>query len=128
PWHALRTPDTIFSRLNGSTIPERLMTLRLAVSVVEKRRPHSGHWRRRRIDSPSSLVRESMTRLSGRRQKGQTIPLRLPGGRGKCRPLRVEAGSDRVAVRGQILGVAEGPDAIGHRPQRLPVVAHDLLR
>ena len=37
----------------------------LAVSVVENRRPHSGHCLRRRIESPSSLVRESMTRESG---------------------------------------------------------------
>jgi hypothetical protein len=49
------------------------MTVRLAVSVVENRRPHSGHCRRRRIDSPSSLVLESMTRLSGWRQKGQNM-------------------------------------------------------
>jgi hypothetical protein len=61
----LRTPLTIFSRLNGSTTPLRLMTLRLAVSVVLNRRPHSGHWRRRRIARPSSLVRESITRESG---------------------------------------------------------------
>ncbi len=73
PWHALRTPVTIFSRLNGSTTPLRLITLRLAVSVVLKRRPHSGHCRRRRIDSPSSLVRESTTRESGWRQKGQNM-------------------------------------------------------
>ena len=43
PWHALRTPDITFSRLNGSITPDRLMTLRLAVSMVEKRPPHSGH-------------------------------------------------------------------------------------
>ncbi len=30
PWQALRTPDMTFSRLKGSTTPERLMTLRLA--------------------------------------------------------------------------------------------------
>ena len=65
PWQALRTPETIFSRLNGSATPLRLITLRLAVSVVENRRPHSGHCRRRRMESPSSLVRESMTRESG---------------------------------------------------------------
>jgi hypothetical protein len=49
------------------------MTLRLAVSMVEKRRPHSGHCLRRRIESPSSEVRESTTRESGWRQKGQNI-------------------------------------------------------
>jgi hypothetical protein len=52
-----------FSRLNGSMTPDRLMTLRLAVSIVENR-PHCGHWRRRRMLRPSSLVRESMTRES----------------------------------------------------------------
>jgi hypothetical protein len=65
PWQALRTPLMIFSRLNGSTIPLRLMTLRLAVSVVVKRPPHCGHCRRRRMARPSSEVRESITRLSG---------------------------------------------------------------
>ena len=73
PWHALRTPEMIFSRLNGSATPLRLITLRLAVSVVLNRRPHSGHCRRRRIARPSSLVRESMTRLSGCRQNGQNM-------------------------------------------------------
>ena len=43
PWQALRTPDMTFSRLNGSMTPERLMTFRLAVSIVENRPPHSGH-------------------------------------------------------------------------------------
>ncbi len=65
PWHALRTPATIFSRLNGSMMPLRLITLRLAVSVVLNRRPHCGHCLRRRMARPSSLVRESITRESG---------------------------------------------------------------
>ena len=73
PWHAFLTPATIFSRENDSTTPFRLMTLRLAVSVVLNRRPHSGHCLRRRIASPSSLVRESITRVSGWRQNGQNI-------------------------------------------------------
>jgi hypothetical protein len=59
----LRTPDITFSRLNGSMTPERLMTLRL-VSTVVNRPPHCGHWRRRRMLRPSSLVRESITRES----------------------------------------------------------------
>jgi hypothetical protein len=50
-----------------------LTTLRVAVSVVLNRRPHSGHCRRRRIESPSSLVRESTTRESGYLQNGQNM-------------------------------------------------------
>jgi hypothetical protein len=69
----LRTPDITFSRLNGSMTPERFITLRLAVSIVEKRPPHSGHCRRRRMLNPSSLVRESMTRESAWRQNGQCM-------------------------------------------------------
>src|SRR5680860_1535486 len=82
-WHALRTPATTLSRLNGSVAPERLTTVRLVVSTVVKRRPHSGHWRRRRIAAPSSAVRESTTRESEWRQNGQCIwPLLLP----RCPP------------------------------------------
>jgi hypothetical protein len=47
------------------------VTLRLAVSTVVNRRPHSGHWRRRRIETPSSLARLSTTLLSVYRQNGQ---------------------------------------------------------
>src|SRR5690606_19028164 len=64
----------IFSRLNGSTTPERLTTERLAVSIVVNLRPHSGHWRRRRIDAPSSEVLESTTRESPCLQNGQCTP------------------------------------------------------
>src|ERR1700710_747168 len=77
PWHALRTPLMIFSRLNGTTTPLRLMTFRLAVSVVLKRRPHSGHWRRRLMATPSSEVRESTTRESGYLQYGQYMVRRV---------------------------------------------------
>jgi hypothetical protein len=38
-----------------------------------KRRPHSGHCRRRRMLEPSSVARESMTRESVWRQNGQCI-------------------------------------------------------
>ena len=44
--------------------PERLMTEMVVVSNVVKRRPHSEHWRRRRIAVPSSVVRLSTTRES----------------------------------------------------------------
>ena len=64
PWQALRTPARTFARLNGSVAPERLTTVRLAVSTVVNRRPHSGHCRRRRIAVPSSVARESTTRES----------------------------------------------------------------
>src|SRR4051794_10100372 len=71
PWQALRTPETIFDRLNGSVTPDRLTTVRLAVSTVLKRRPHCGHTRRRRMAVPSSVLRESTTRESAERQNGQ---------------------------------------------------------
>src|SRR3954452_17519617 len=73
----MRTPLAIFARLNGSLAPERLTTVRLAVSSVLNRRPHSGHCRRRRIAVPSSLLRESTTRESEFLQNGQftTVPL-----------------------------------------------------
>ncbi|GAA1493365.1 hypothetical protein GCM10009627_17110 [Curtobacterium herbarum] len=73
PWQAFRTPEMIFSRLNGSRTPLRFTTFNDAVSVVENRRPQFGHWRRRRMEVPSSLVRESTTRESGWRQKGQNM-------------------------------------------------------
>ncbi len=71
PWQALRTPLMTLLRLNGSPTPERLMTVRLVVSTVVKRRPHSGHCRRRRMAEPSSAMRLSTTRESGLRQNGQ---------------------------------------------------------
>ena len=61
------------ARLNGSVTPERLTTVRLAVSTVLKRRPHSGQTRRRRMATPSSVLRESTTRESAERQNGQFI-------------------------------------------------------
>jgi hypothetical protein len=44
-------------------------------------RPHSGHWRRRRMAEPSSAMRLSTTRESGLRQNGQYMAslLRLRG-------------------------------------------------
>jgi len=67
----LRTPLRIFSRLNGSVTPDRLVTARLAVSRVENLRPHDGHCRRRLMLEPSSVVRESTTLESENRQNGQ---------------------------------------------------------
>ncbi|GAA3390016.1 hypothetical protein GCM10017752_16810 [Streptomyces roseoviridis] len=60
-------------RLKGSVTPDRFTTMSEHVSTVVKRREQSGHWRRRRIDVPSSVVRLSTTRLSGCLQKGQCI-------------------------------------------------------
>lgn len=88
PWHAFRTPETIFSREKASITPLRLMTERLAVSSVDHLPEQSGHSRLRRTDNPSSDVRESMTRVSVNRQKGQNIVLPL------------ESGGYRVAVGG----------------------------
>src|SRR6185312_970124 len=121
PWHALRTPSTIFSRLNGSATPLRLITRRLAVSVVEKRRPHSGHCRRRRMESPSSLFRESMTRESGWRQKGQNM-LRF------YRSAGAEPLSDRFSVGREVLRGGQGHDPVRHLLQSITVVPHHLLR
>src|SRR3954469_12999747 len=79
PWQALRTPETIFDRLNGSVTPERLTTVRLAVSAGLKRRAHSGPTRRGRMAVPSSVLRESTTRESAERQNGQFTTFDLPG-------------------------------------------------
>ena len=76
PWHALRTPLMTLARLKGSVTPLRLTTVREQDSTVVKRREQSGHWRRRLIDVPSSVVRLSTTRLSGCLQKGQCMRLR----------------------------------------------------
>ena len=65
PWQARWTPRTILSRVKGSVTPLRLATIRMTVSWVVKRRPHSGHALRRRIAAPSSAVLLSMTLLSG---------------------------------------------------------------
>jgi hypothetical protein len=51
------------------------------VSTVVKRREQSGHWRRLRIDVPSSVVRLSTTRLSGCLQKGQCMDSNPPHSR-----------------------------------------------
>ncbi|GAA4820512.1 hypothetical protein GCM10023220_61930 [Streptomyces ziwulingensis] len=63
----------ILVRLNGSVTPDRLITMSEQVSTVVNRREQSGHWRRLRIDVPSSVVRLSTTRLSGCLQKGQCM-------------------------------------------------------
>src|SRR3954468_14753686 len=60
-------------RLKGSVTPDRLTTISEHVSTVVKRREQSGHWRRLRIDVPSSVVRLSTTRLSECLQKGQCM-------------------------------------------------------
>jgi hypothetical protein len=57
--------------VNGSVTPLRLTTIKITVSCVVNRLPHSGHDRRRRIAVPSSAVRLSMTRLSLCLQNGQ---------------------------------------------------------
>ena len=71
PWQALRTPVMILARLNGSLAPDRFTPVRLAVSRVLNRRPHSGHCRRRRMAAPAAVLREPTTRESAWRQKGQ---------------------------------------------------------
>src|SRR5690242_15243551 len=48
-------------------------SLSSAVSNVLKRSPHCGHSRRRRTVAPSSVSRESITRVSSCWQKGQCI-------------------------------------------------------
>ncbi|GHF48946.1 hypothetical protein GCM10018783_17880 [Streptomyces griseosporeus] len=61
--------------------PDRLITISEHVSTVVKRREQSGHWRRLRIDVPSSVVRLSTTRLSGCLQKGQCMDSNPPHSR-----------------------------------------------
>src|SRR5690348_5370555 len=70
-------------RLKGSVTPDRLTTISEHVSTVVNRREQSGHWRRLRIDVPSSVVRLSTTRLSGCRQKGQYMDSNPPHSRHK---------------------------------------------
>jgi hypothetical protein len=65
PWQARCTPRMILSLVNGSVTPLRLATIKMTVSCVVNRRPHSGQDLRRRIAAPSSAVRLSMTLLSG---------------------------------------------------------------
>ena len=65
----------ILSLEKGSTTPDRLTTDNEKTSTVEKRLPQFGHWRRLRIDEPSSAVRESTTRESECLQNGQYMPL-----------------------------------------------------
>src|SRR3989337_695584 len=130
PWHALRTPETIFSRLNGSTTPLRFTTLRLAVSVVVNRRPHSGHCLRLRMESPSSLVRESMTRESGYRQKGQNIvsPEYASTGRKPGNSALREARCHRGTVGREVFGTGERNDLGRDGAKRIMVVVDHLLR
>ncbi|GAT81613.1 hypothetical protein STXM2123_2314 [Streptomyces sp. F-3] len=68
-------------RLNGSVTPDRLTTMSEHVSTVVNRREQSGHWRRLRMDVPSSVVRLSTTRLSGCLQKGQCMDSNPPHSR-----------------------------------------------
>lgn len=87
-WNERRRPVSIFSLLYGSCRPSRLMTVRFRISVssmVEKRKSQRAHSRRRRIAIPSSMSRESMTRVSSLWQAGHFIawtrkqqPLSLP--------------------------------------------------
>ena len=73
PLQALRTPAIAFSRVNGSEVPLRLITLSCICSTVVNRFSHDGQCRRRRIAEPSSATRESRTRVSVLRQNGQCI-------------------------------------------------------
>ena len=94
PWHALRTPEITFWRLKGSTAPERFATCSWKVSVVEKRMPQSEHWRRRRIDVPSSAERESTTRVSSLRQYGQNTRI-SPQSQFRCGRTRGQPGGKK---------------------------------
>ena len=73
PLQALRTPEMAFSRVNGSEVPLRLITVSCICSTVVNRFSQAGQIRRRRMDEPSSATRESSTRVSVLRQKGQCI-------------------------------------------------------
>ncbi len=71
PWQARRTPVITLSRLNGSESPFRLITVKIAFSTVVKRPVQEVHSRRRRMDAPESMIRESITREESLWQKGQ---------------------------------------------------------
>src|SRR3954447_4285920 len=96
PWHARRTPSMTLLRSKGSLTPLRLTTASTGSSTVVNRRPHTGHDRRRRVVAPSSVSRESMTRLSGLWQKGQRtghlLDRRATGG-GRRRVLWTDRGT-----------------------------------
>src|SRR5699024_10062401 len=78
PWQALPTPLITLARMNASATPERIITLREALSNVVKSMSHDRHSQRKRIAEPSSSERESTTRHSSCRQNGQCIVGRKP--------------------------------------------------
>ena len=70
--HAAMMPRIRFSALNGTRVPSRLTTISRSVrstrSNVVKRLPHARHSRRRRIASPDSVGRLSITLSRSRSQ------------------------------------------------------------
>ncbi len=123
PWQALRTPTITLGRLKGSVAPLRLTTTRVAFSAVVNRRPHSAHWRRRRIAAPSSAVRESTTRVSVARQKGQYMADALLSA-GPPQDRAADPWSDRLAGG---LGTDPG-DFLGRTRENLGTPDHNLWR
>src|SRR5690606_13203011 len=109
PWRSLRAS-------NWSRRPSLLMiagSFSSIVSRVLKRSPQASHSRRRRMVAPSSLTRESMTRVSACWQKGQCIGRRLRSGSAVDRELAALRGDrfphlrDHVAVVRVVEHVAE---------------------
>ncbi len=72
----LRRPISSLSRLYGSRRPSRFTTIKFRIStssIVENRCPHRSHSRRRRMENPSSVRRESRTLVSSWWQDGHFI-------------------------------------------------------
>ena len=133
PWQALRTPDTIFSRLNGSTTPLRLMTLRLAVSVVREAAAALGALPPAADREPvvaRARVDDAAVGVAAERAEHGALRLRRLTRRREARSRPGTRGVDGVAVRGQLPPASlSAPDA-GARPsaRAAAVVADDLLR
>src|SRR5690349_15304400 len=107
---AMEIERSSLPRSNGWRSPSFLTTLSprsWTRSKVEKRAPQLSHWRRRRIEAPSSVGRLSFTWLSGWRQNGQ-------------RTFRLQVRVDRKAG-------AERLDAVAYRCLDLAVASLAIL-
>jgi hypothetical protein len=87
----------------GSVTPLLLVTMRLAVSTVVKRFWHSGHCLRRRIEEPSSEVRESITLESEFLQNGQCISSLFRNESGPLHREPASLRSRRTRISGSLL-------------------------
>jgi hypothetical protein len=89
-----------FSRLNGSMTPDRLMTLRLAVSIVENRPALRALATAADAEAVVARARIDDARIGVTAERAVHQRLRSR-----------EAGGDGFAVRGERLGIRQGDDA-----------------